>query len=139
MPTGVATKFTGAAGKTVALDWFEGSEGGYLSQQRPNLVYECDALLQFKRIRRAERAGGGKIRLDGYHHGLAVLRCALDLKRDIGGPGKAKDHDLIITPRIAARRGHDGKRPLAAFHGSTPLITLRCVAQDMQTRRSKLF
>src|SRR5262245_28933852 len=55
------------------------------------------------------------------------------------GTPKAKDHDLTITPRIAARSGHDGKRPLAAFHGSTPLIALRCVAQDMQTRRSKLF
>jgi hypothetical protein len=33
----------------------------------------------------------------------------------------------------------DGKRPLPAFHGSTPFIAFRGVAQDMQTRRSKLF
>ena len=35
--------------------------------------------------------------------------------------------------------GDDGKRPLAAFHGSTPFIAFGGVAQDMQTRRSKLF
>src|SRR5262245_39817401 len=69
---------------------------GFLSQQRPNAVYECDTLLppQFKRIR---RAGGGKIPRRGNHHGLAVLRCALDLKRDIG------DRGIGVVPRQAHR------------------------------------
>ena len=70
-----------------------------LSQHRPNAVYECDALLQ-ARIRHTGRAGGGKIRLDGCRHGLAVLPCALDLKRDIGGPGigvvPRQRHPMII-------------------------------------------
>jgi hypothetical protein len=97
MPTGVATKFTGAAGKTVALDSFEASsEGTSPSSAR----IECDALPQARRIRRAGRASGGKIRLDGYRHGLAVLRCALDLKRDIAGPGigvgPRQRHRMII-------------------------------------------
>jgi hypothetical protein len=40
---------------------------------------------------------------------------------------------------VGYRAWDDGKRPLAAFHGATPFIALRGIAQDMQTRRSKLF
>ncbi len=61
-PAAVATKFTGAAGKTVAEEMSEGSET-CPSHQRPNAVDECDALLQARR--RIRRAGGGKIRRGG--------------------------------------------------------------------------
>jgi hypothetical protein len=103
MLTGVATKFTGAAGKTVALDSSESKKSECCSPSTArtrymNVTPSCKS--DDVSVALATPVGG-KIRLDGKHHGLAVLQCALDFKRDIGdrgiGLGPRQGHRMIIA------------------------------------------